>query len=63
MSNRRRKTIGSQKIARNLAIRIRRGAHKMGNPLPGHGRNTPTNNTTHLQQHTSNHTDAYWRGH
>ena len=70
MSNRRRKRTGSQKIARNLAIRIRRGAHKLGNPLPGdshiytdcnidekyraHGEQLRTN----LEQHTA----AYWRG-
>lgn len=36
MSNRRRKRIGSQKIARNLAIRIRRGAERAGTPLPGY---------------------------
>lgn len=38
MSNRRRKRTGSSKIARNLAIRIRRGAAKAGTPLPGDSR-------------------------
>lgn len=38
MSNKRRKSIGGAKIARNLAVRIRRGAVRLGNPMPGHGR-------------------------
>lgn len=71
MSNKRRKSIGSQKIARNLAIRIRRGAVKAGNPLPGHSRiytdgtHLDAAYTSHGQQlweHITHHTDAYWRG-
>lgn len=38
MSNKRRKTIGSTKIKRNLLVRIARGARKSGTPWPGYGR-------------------------
>lgn len=38
MSNKRRKTIGSTKIKRNLLVRIARGARKSGAPWPGDGR-------------------------
>jgi hypothetical protein len=37
MSNRRRKTIGQEKIRRNLLRRVVRGARKAGAPLPGFG--------------------------
>lgn len=37
MSNKRRTNRGNQKIARNLFIRLRRGAVKAGVPLPGNG--------------------------
>ena len=63
MSNRRRKRTGSQKIARNLAIRIRRGAVKAGNPLPGHGtwRDTWLNATTTELDGKPIHTDTAGR--
>ena len=70
MSNKRRKATGSTSIARNLAIRIRRGAAKAGTPLPGHSRiynrdDLDASYTTHGQQlrdELERHTDAYWRG-
>ncbi len=37
MSNRRRKTIGQEKIRRNLLRRVVRGARKASAPLPGFG--------------------------
>jgi hypothetical protein len=37
MSSRRRKTIGQEKIRRNLLRRVVRGARKAGAPLPGFG--------------------------
>lgn len=69
MSNKRRKRIGSQKIAYNLAIRIRRGAVKAGNRLPGESRTYERDDLTEAYQlhgskiATANRiTDAYWRG-
>ena len=70
MSNKRRKRIGSQKIARNLAIRNRRGAVKLGNPLAGegviyrhpHASAQLIERGTQLMADTERHTANYWRG-
>ena len=70
MSNRRRKNTGNKKIARNLAIRIRRGAVKLGNPLPGHSRTYTTKHLEakyaahgeQLRERIALHTAAHWRG-
>ena len=76
MSNRRRKTIGSQKIKRNLLIRIARGCRHHNTDWPGDGR---TYNPDKLpdgwqlsadlhnrgQQHRNDmqtHVTPYWRG-
>lgn len=72
MSNKRRKSIGSQKIARNLAIRVLRGATKAGTPPPGHSRTYSRTDITldanyhahgdKLREQLHHYTAAYWRG-
>ena len=70
MSNKRRKRIGSQKIARNLAIRVLRGATKAGTPPPGHSQlyarnDLDANYHAHgdkLREQLHHYTAAYWRG-
>jgi hypothetical protein len=56
MSNKRRKSIGSAKIARNRTLRVVRGALKAGNPLPGCGF-MPVEATAALRQHS----DKAWQ--
>jgi len=68
MSNKQRKNRGSQKIARNLYIRLRRGAVKAGTPLPGDGAwraghdAAVTTRGAQLREDIDRYTAAYWRG-
>ena len=76
MSNRRRKAIGSQKIKRNLLIRIARGARHHNTEWPGDGRTynadrlpdgwqLSTSTATRgqeLREQMQTHVVPYWRG-
>lgn len=57
-------TIGNTKRNKMAAAKMRRvvrGAKKMGIPLPGHGKNTPTADVERLQTETAI-VEEYWRG-
>lgn len=68
MSNKRRKSRGSAKIARNLAIRLRRGAEKLGNTTAGrskvyeleHLEASYKTRGEKLREDVERHTAAYW---
>jgi hypothetical protein len=63
MSNRRRKNIGNKKIARNHLMRVVRGAHKMGNPLPGRGVHAVSAMAEKVRDQVDELVMPYWRGH
>lgn len=57
-------TIGSTKKKKMEAAKMRRilrGAKRMGNPLPGHGKNTPTADVDRLQSDVES-IASYWNG-
>ena len=57
-------TIGNTKKKKMEAAKMRRilrGAKKMGNPLPGHGKNTPTADVDRLKEQVDT-ILLYWKG-
>jgi hypothetical protein len=57
-------TIGNTKKKKLEAAKMRRivrGAKKAGNPLPGHGKNTPTADVERLKESVDS-IMSYWKG-
>ena len=57
-------TIGSTKKKKIDAAKMRRilrGAKRLGNPLPGHGKNTTTADADKLKEQVLA-VESYWRG-